>query len=83
MFKVSFEGPKFGITDEVKDLFKKKKDKKDAPLKLWTHKERVVVGVILALTLLGSAYFWYSGQNRLPSIDFGSFGFEQKVILEK
>ena len=87
MLKVSFEAPKVGVSQEVKNLFKKKERvKKDQQLKLWTHKERVLVGLILAATLLFSAYFWYKGQGRLPSFSvggIGDFGFGQKVMLDK
>lgn len=55
---------------------------------VWTHRERVLVGIILALTILASVYFWYKGQGKLPefkigSPNFGGFGLNQTVILEK
>lgn len=84
MLKVSFEAPKFGVTDEVKNLFKKKERvKKDQPLKFWTHKERVLVGIFLTITILLSAYFWYKGQGKFPAFSISGFGFGQKVILGK
>lgn len=84
MLKVTFEAPRFGVSQEVKNLFKKKERvKKDQPLKFWSHKERLIVGVLLSATILLSAYFWYKGQETLPSFGFAGAGFNQKVILEK
>lgn len=83
MLKVSFEKPKFAIAEEVKAFLKKDGRKKKEERKPWTHKERLLVGALLALTILGSIYFWYKGQERLPSFDFGGINFGETVIIEK
>lgn len=90
MFKISFEPPKFGVVDEVQNLLKKPpKPKKDELPKFWSHKERFLVGVILAATILLSAYFYYQGQGEIPefkfsapSFNFGGFGLNQTIIVE-
>lgn len=84
MLKVSFEPPKFPLSAEVTNLLKnqdRQKKKKQEPLS-WTHKERVLVGVILALTILASLFFWYKGQGFLPTPDFSNFG-RETIIIEK
>lgn len=89
-FKVSVEKPQFGVSDEVKNLMKKPpKAKKDELPQFWSHKERLLVGIILAITVLGSIYFYYKGQGKTPdfnfsspSFNFGGFGLNQKIIVE-
>lgn len=84
MFKVSFEPPKFGVSDEVKNLLKKPPKAKRNELEFWSHKERLIVGSILVLSVLFSVYFWYKGNNQIPDIqlpkleNFG-FGFSAPV----
>lgn len=88
MFKISFEKPKIsiGVSEEARNLLGKvgKPRKKEKP-KPWTHKERIMVGLFLAGTVLLVLYFYYRGRGELPQInfDFGGFGFNEKVILEK
>lgn len=88
MFKISFEKPKIsiGVSEETRNLFDKagKPKKKEKP-KPWTHKERVLVGLFLAFTVFLSLYLWYGSQNKLPefNLNFGGFGLNEKVILEK
>lgn len=91
--KVSVEKPSFEIADEVKNLMKKPpKPKKDEMPRFWTRKERMIVGVILILSIVGSLYFWWQsgasnmGDTTLPSFsldNFSGFGFNQTVVIEK
>ncbi|MAG59180.1 hypothetical protein CMO96_00085 [Candidatus Woesebacteria bacterium] len=81
MLKITWEKPE--IADEVKDLLKKPSKKKDEPHKFWSHKERTLVGVIFAATILFSIYFWYKGQGKLPEVNVGGFGLNETVVVEK
>lgn len=65
------------------------KAKKDELPQFWSHKERLLVGIILVVTILGSIYFWYQGQNKIPefqlsvpSFNFGGFGLNQTITVE-
>lgn len=88
MLKISFEKPKIsiGVSEETKNLLGKvgKPRRKEKP-KPWTHKERIMVGLFLAGTVLLVLYFYYKGRGELPQLnfDFGGFGFNEKIILEK
>lgn len=96
MLKITFERPRIGIgiSDETKSLFEKagKPKKKEKP-KPWTHKERFLVGLFLILTIFLSLYFYYKGQGQIPDgnwlrlpefkFNFGGFGINETVILEK
>lgn len=89
MLKLIFEKPKIGIgiSDEAKNLIKRNEKplkKKEKP-KPWTHKERLLVGSFLTLTIFASLYFYFQGQGKLPELkfNFGGFGFNETIILEK
>lgn len=73
MLRLSFESPKLGVADEVKNLLKKSPKPKKEP-QFWTLKERIIVGSILTFTILLSIYFWYQGQGKLPNINFPEVG---------
>lgn len=82
MLRLVFDPPKFGMADEVKNLLKKPPKKKGELPKFWTHKERVLVGAILVLTVLLSVYFWYKGQGAMPQLkilEIGGFGLSGTV----
>ncbi|MBI2007250.1 MAG: hypothetical protein HYS83_00910 [Candidatus Blackburnbacteria bacterium] len=88
MLKITFEKPKIsiGVSEETKSFLEKagRAKKKEKP-KPWTHKERIMVALFLAATVLLTLYFYYKGQGRIPEFNFnlGGFGFNQTVILEK
>jgi len=87
--KVSFQKPSF-VDEEVKNLMRKPpKFKKDDLPQPWSHKERLLVVIILVITILGSIYFYYSGQGKTPefnfsapSFNFGGFGINQTITVE-
>lgn len=82
MFKIQFEKPK--IAEEVERLLKKGDGrKKKEERKAWSHKERLLVGILLAATILGSLYFWYKGQGKLPSFNLPKFEAGETIILEE
>lgn len=85
--KISFEKPSFGVSEEVKNLMKKPpKPKKDEQHRFWTLKERLIVGGILLITILGSLFFWYKGNGGKIEVnfpDFGDFGLTKTVVIEK
>lgn len=88
MFRIVWDKPEIGVGDEVHNLLKRPTKKEREQRMVWTHRERVLVGIILTLTILASVYFWYKGQGtmpnfQIPSINFGGFGLNQTVILEK
>lgn len=90
MFRIVWDKPEVGVGEEVHNLLKRPTKKEREQRMVWTHRERVLVGIILAITILASVYFWYKGQGKvpstffsLPSINFGGFGLNQTVILEK
>lgn len=88
--KVSLEKPHLEVVDEVKNLMRKSPKPKDGEMpKFWSHKERLFVGIILAITVLGSVFFWYKGQDKMPefnlsapSFNFGGFGLNQTITVE-
>lgn len=88
MLKISFERPRIniGVSEETRNLLGKvvKPRKKEKP-KPWTHKERIIVALFLAATVLLTLYFYYKGRGELPQLNFnlGGFGFNEKIILEK
>lgn len=87
--KVSFEKPSL-VDEEVKNLMRKpSKMKKDELPQPWSHKERLFVVIILAITILGSVYFYYQGTGKtpefnfsVPSFNFGGFGINQTITVE-
>lgn len=88
MFRIVWDKPEVGVGNEVHNFLKKPTKKEREQRMVWTHKERVLVGIILVITILASIYFWYKGQGKLPSVsapslNFGGFGLNQTVILEK
>lgn len=85
MFKVSFEPPKFGVAQEVKNLLKAPPKSKKNNLVFWSRKERAIVGSILILSVLFSIYFWYKGNNQIPDIQLPkieNFGFGFSEVIE-
>lgn len=88
MLKISFERPRIsiGVSEETRNILEKvgKPRKKEKP-KPWTHKERLMVALFLTATVLLTLYFYYKGRGELPQLnfDFGGFGFNEKIILEK
>lgn len=89
--EIKFKKP--GVTPEIADLLKKppKKKRDDQKDKFWTLKERLIVGAILAGTMLGSLYFWYLGNGgnlkiptnfEMPSFNFGGFGVNETIVVE-
>lgn len=88
--KISFEKPSLDVHEEVKNLMRKPlKAKKDDLPQFWSHKERLLVILILAVTILGSVYFYYRGQGKtpefqisVPSFNFGGFGLNQTITVE-
>ena len=98
MFRIVWDKPEINVGEGVHNLLKKPTKKEREQRMVWSHRERVLVGVILAVTILASVYFWYKGQGhndgnalwqgKLPELkvgspNFGGFGFNQTVILEK
>lgn len=91
MFRIVWDKSEVGVGEGVHNLLKKPTKKEREKRMVWTHRERVLVGVILAITVLAGVYFWYKGQGevpggtsfKLPSINLGGFGINQTIILEK
>lgn len=89
--KISFEKPDLGIHEDVKNLMRKPlKQKKDSFPIYWGVKERIFVGIILGVTLLGSLFFYYKGTGsfpqisfKMPSFSFAGFGINETIILKK
>lgn len=89
--KISFEKPDLEVHEDVKQMMKKPpKPKKEAPPLFWDTKQRIIVGIILAVTLLGSLFFYYKGSGALPQINIqmpsfslGGFGINETIIIEK
>lgn len=81
MLKISFEKPK--IAEEV-ERFLKKGDgrKKKEERKSWSHKERLLVGALLALTVILSIYFWLKGAGHLPEVVLPKPEFGETIILD-
>lgn len=85
MLKLSFDPPKFGVTQEVKNLLRKPPQKKNESGKFWTLRERIIVAAILIFTVLISIYFWYAGQNKTPNIripEIGGFSLNGTVEIK-
>lgn len=88
--KVTVEKPGFEVADSVKNLMKRpQRQKPGEPPKFWSHKERLIVGTILGITILGSIYFYYQGQGKFPEIriekpsfNIGGFGINQTITVE-
>lgn len=83
MLKVSIEKPKFEVVEEVRNLLKKEGRGKKEKVTPWTHKERVLVAIIILLTILASTYFWYRGSGKLPQLSLPGFSnpFGAKTII--
>lgn len=91
--KIVWEKPE--IHEDVKNLMKKesgRKKKPDLPIE-WKTKDRMIVGILLIISVLGTAYIWYKGQGQsfgtfwenasLPRVEFKTPDFGETIILEK
>lgn len=81
------------LTRKFKDLKPENKKKRKEPVKPWGKKERVVVAIILAASILASGILAFSGNVHkvspanisIPRFDFGPFNLfkEETIIIQK
>jgi hypothetical protein len=84
MLKISFEPPKLGFAEDIKNVLRGQEEKRRNQAKkvfAWTNKDRLLVLAVLLLTVLASLLFSYRGYGKLPKIKFN--GFSETVTLEK